>query len=418
MSVETDTIKLVNLDTGSEFTNWESAKLESDFLTPCDRFEFTAGAEIAGPDLAKKFPMGTFAAVDVNGKRQFQGIVKHVKLTASRNGTSLTVTGYDILHPLVRGNINPRIEIPKETTIADLVQKVVNDQFALPYAIFDNDNASAIAIGSDAVKKGKKYESRHKRDLKIKDIRPHDGEGAFDYVARILSHYGYWMWAQQDGLGVVIGGPDYEQTPAYTLVRKHDPNAGGAGLGNNILDATSDHNEESVPSHVFVRGSDAAAGAKGTVKAMAENPLVSYFVPAYIADRDASDRQKAETIARRFMAKQMRNWYVYECTVAGFSDPANGAIYNVNSVANVLDEKTGTEGRMWIESRTFEASRSGGKVTRLKLIPLGTLVLDWQPDETLTSVVSFPDAAATAGKEAPIKTGKFSLADCTFFGSH
>jgi len=418
-----DTIKVVNISTGKEFTNWESVTISSEFLTPCDSFQLEAGAEVAGPDLAKEiatFPRdGNGAAIQilVNDKVQFTGFVDTVEVSCDRGGSKVSVSGRDILAPIVSGNIDPNMSVPKETTLAGLVELVVFKQFSKSYVIFESDIASDIAIGAKSGKK-KKYESRHKRDLTIKDIKPHANEGAFTYLSRILQHYGYWLWASQDGKGVVIGGPDYEQPPSYTLARYHDPgSASGKGAGNNILRGALRQSETDVPSHVFVLGVAAGSAQKAAIKGMASNPFVTNFVPAYITDRDATSKEQAERIARLFLAKKMRNFLAYQCTVAGFSDRSNGNVYNTNAVASVHDEKTGTDGNMWVESRTFRKSRSAGSTTDLKLIPLNTLVLDWQAEESIKTVETYPDAAKDVGKKAPGKTGTWAIGDVSYWQS-
>lgn len=424
MTAELDSIKVVNLSTGKEFTNWESVTISSEFLTPCDSFSLTCGAEIAGPDLAKQiasYPKDNKAAaiqILINDKPQITGFVDKLSVSCDRGGTKVMVTGRDILAPIVSGNVDPRMPIPKETTIAGLVELVVFKQFSKAYAIFESDIASDIAIGAKVGGKKKKYESRHKRDLTIKDLKPHDNEGAFSYLSRILQHYGYWLWAAQDGSGVVIGGPDYDQEPAYELIRRHDPgSAKGIGRANNIVAGTLSQDETDVPSHVYVRGVDGGGGQKAAVKGMNSNPFVTNFVPAYLMDKDATSKEQAERIARLFMAKKMRNYLTYDCTVAGFSDRKTGGIYNVNAVAKVADEKTGTDGRMWVESRTFRKTRSEGSVTEMKLIPLGTLVLDWQSDESITGVKPYPEAAKDVATKAPAKTGTFEVGDVSYWQS-
>jgi len=144
---------------------------------------------------------------------------------------------------------------------------------------------------------------------------------------------------------------------------------------------------------------------------------VTNFVPAYITDRDATSKEQAERIARLFLAKKMRNFLAYQCTVAGFSDRSNGNVYNTNAVASVHDEKTGTDGNMWVESRTFRKSRSAGSTTDLKLIPLNTLVLDWQAEESIKTVETYPDAAKDVGKKAPGKTGTWAIGDVSYWQS-
>lgn len=407
LNAELDEIRVKNLDTGDEFAFWESVTVSDEFLTPCQTFSLEAGSEMAGPDLVRKLPNGAPVQIIVNDKPQLIGWVDSSEISVDdHGGTYVTIAGRDILAPLVSGNIDPRMQVAKSTTIADLVKLVLAQYGLSDYTIFDGPVPSDVAIGTDTGKK-KKYESRHAASLTIKDLNPQDNEGAFSYLTRILGHYGYWLWAAPDKLAIIVAGPDYDQKPSYTLTRKHDPTSAGLGKGNNVRSGRARTDESDVPSHVYVRGLDGSGSTKGAVVSMVANPLIRNFVPCYIRDKNAKTKEQAEVIARQFMAKKARNYFSYECTVAGFSDRRTGNVYNTNAVAVVEDEKCGVSGPLWIESRRFSKSRSAGTTTSMKLIPLGTLVLDWQPDETITGIKPFPDAALDVGKKAPSKTKQF-----------
>ena len=406
MAAELDEFKVRNLDSGDEFLFFESATVTDSYLKPCQEFTLECGSEFAGPDLCRKLPNGAAVQILVNEKPQLTGWIDKTSIsTSGHGGTKVSISGRDILAPFVAGNIDPRLQTDEKMTIADLVQLVIVKTFNLQYTIFDDAIPSDVAIGSGTGKK-KKYESRHARDLALKDLKPQDNEGGFSYLSRILGHYGYWIRACPDGTGVIIAGPDYAQKSIYTLTMLHDPKSTGVGKGNNMEDASVTLDEGKVPSHVYVRGLDGGAGPKGKVVSMITNPVVRNFVPAYIRDKHAGTQEKAEVIARLFLAKQMRSYFSYECTVAGLSDRATGNVYGVDCVATVNDEKQGVEGPLWVEERTFQVSRSG-KRTKLKLLPLGTLVLDWQPDESITGIKPYVDAAKDAGAKSPAKTGAF-----------
>jgi prophage tail gpP-like protein len=403
-----DSISVVNLKTGEEFRAIEQISLTSEFLTPCDSFTFSTGAEASGVDIGKKFAPGSKLQFLVNGTPQMTGFVDSIELSCDRGGTFISVQGRDVLSTLVDSNIDPRMQVPKSPTIAQLAELVIVKQFGLEVGFAYANDSRVQGRGTKPGEKPKPWKgSRHKQTDPLKEVTPKDNEGAFTYLSRIFTHHGYWMWASVDGTYVVIAGPDYEQPPSYDVINRFDTGTAHVGSANNVTHARFALDETGIPSQVFVRGvpnEDAAA-----VTAMYKNPLASRFKPVYIRDQLATNKEKAERIARTFAARQQRNYCVYECTVAGFSDPVTKNIWQVDSVARVRDEILGLEGNMWIESRTFSKSRGGGTTTQLKLIPPGTILLDWQPDEKIEAPTSYVVAQDGVGDGAPVNTGSYGF---------
>ena len=417
LSIDDDTLVVYNRTTGKEFRQWEEIRINSDFLGPCDDFSLTAGAEIAGVELAKQMAVGSFVELQINGKPVLTGYVDSTAVTVGRSGTRVVVSGRDVLGPVVDGNVDPRMQVPKQTDVAGLCQLVLVQQYGLGVVVIEDDGLIRQQLyGTKS--SGKKYQAKHARTDPLKELQPKDNEGAFAYLGRILSHAGYWLWATGDGQNIVIAGPDYEATPSYALTRIFVPGGGGAAAGNNVMEGTATLDETNVPSQVWCRGVDATQGTKGSVLGMAENTLTSRFKPVYIADKQANTKKAAERIAATFLARMMRNFFTYKCTVAGFVDRTTGATWAVNTVAYVRDECCGVEGNMWIESRTFQQGRNG-TTTQLKLIPLGTLLLDVPASAIPPFPKSYTDARTSAapGTGSPLKTGNFTVGDVTFFGS-
>jgi prophage tail gpP-like protein len=409
-----DELRIVNLDTGQEFTSWESASITSEFLTPCDSFRLEAGADIKAAELARDLFPGAIVQILVNGHPQLTGYVDKVSISDGRSGGRVHVEGRDFLSSVVDGNVDPRMQVAKTITVEQLCAKVITEQFAHRVEIVDVNRSHGTAIGKNLGGKRKSYQSKHPRKDPLKDITPRDNEGAFSYLSRILTHHGYWLWGACDATHVVVAGPEYNQPAAFKLIKKYDPGGTGAGRANNVLDSTFTIDETSVPTLVQVRGQAGGAGSKSAILGAAKNFLTTRFKPVYISDRDATSKEKAERVARVFLARQMRNFLTYECTVAGFSDRETGGIYQVDSIADVDDERCGVQGPMWIESRSFEKSRGSGTTTRLKLIPRGTLVLDWQPDEQIPQVTTPLEAQTDLGKLAFVKTGRFLVDELQF----
>jgi prophage tail gpP-like protein len=66
--------------------------------------------------------------------------------------------------------------------------------------------------------------------------------------------------------------------------------------------------------------------------------------------------------------------YQFTCEVPGIVS-ATGAVWQVDTVANVVCEAFGINEPMYVLERELSQDRNSGQRTRLKLIPLGALVL-------------------------------------------
>lgn len=388
--------------------------VNSDFLTPCDSFNLTAGADQKAIDIARDLAADSKVQILVGSEAILTGYVDEVDLEPERGGTSVRISGRDILGPVVDGHVDPRLQVGKETTIEELVSLVLS-QWGLPYGILrQNNSAAALSRGAPRKEWSK---SRHKRRDPIKDVKPRSGEGAFGYLSRILQHYGYWLYASAEGDSVVVAGPDYDHEPAFKLVRAGMGKLERAqgGCGNNIIKGSAKTSTTSMPSHVYVRGADSSRGEKAKILVCVTFDKVRRFKPMYIEDQHATDAESAERIARLALAKKACDFFSYNCTVSGFRDSVKGGIYCVDGIAQIYDQACGVRGPMWIKSRTFTQSRSGS-FTDLSLIPLGTLLFDLDASEQSELALPYEKALSQmVTKNAPVLSGNFSQNGVDYF---
>ncbi len=416
-----DRLVLENQDTGARLDVWESAELSSDFLTPCDSFRFTAGSESSPKEIAKLFPTGSNVLVKVllqEGREAhlIDGVVDRARLHSGRDGRTVSIEGRDFLGRVEDSNVDPRIPLPKPPTIKAVFDVVLRGQFGLEVEQIEENEKTKQAIGPRLKKlppKPRKKPSRRSRTAPINDATPRDNEGAFSYLQRLGTQYGFHLWAAS-GSGqrlVVVAGPDYDQEAHYTLRLRRGP----AGAANNIKVADLNVDESRVPSHVFVKGTFFGPADRKKNVALAKNPVATAFKPVYLVDQKAKDKESTERIARAFLGRQLRNFIEYRVTVSGMADPETGAVYAVDTICDVQDEDCGVFGRMWVESVTINKGR-GGTTTTLKLIPPGTLVLDWQPGEQIDQAIDTAAALAESlGAQSFAKTREFTYNGVEFW---
>ncbi len=375
---DTDSLVLITED-GTQFDFWTSATISDDFLTPCQTMSMTIGVDETRFDVISKFQIGQQFRLEVNGNPIMAGFLDSAEMSDDwSGGVSVTITGRDVLSPVVDSNINPSMQIAKEMSLDALLQKVIVEEFDLPIIIFDDANGGAEKARN--LSTGKKINAKPKKGKKkvkdpLKDLRPHANEGGFQYITRFAHRAGYHVWAMPDGSGAVIGTPTYEQPPSYTL-RRLRATSPGRGGGNNIEKGSAKLDYTHVPSHVFVRGKGAKPGDKSKPIGFAEFVAAPYFKPFYVTDDESTTKDHADAVARFTLGKALRTSLNYNVTVRGLSDPATGAVYTVDTVVDVQDERIGITGAMWIESRVFRKSRAG-TFTDLKLIPADSLLMGY-----------------------------------------
>ena len=390
--------KVVNLDTGDEFAAWESCEINSQFLAGCASFTLDAASEKTAIDLARSLAADAKVRIFVDdGEMVLTGYVDECKLSVSRNGYKVHVTGRDVLGPVVDGNVDPRMQVPKEATLLDLAKLVLTDQFKL---LVDFEESALPPEKQSKVGAPKSWDkSKHKRKTPIKDAKPKDNEGALAYLSRIFMHHGYWLWAAPGGGYIHIAGPEYDQTPLndITLVP--------GSSRTNVISATSTTSTRDVPSHVLVRGSDSGRGQCAAVGGASRRACARRSEYVYVAAGTATNQEKAERIAAQFLAKKQKDFFHYECTVVGHA--GTGGVWAVNTVANIKDDVLGVSGPMWIEGVSFRQSRNGGTTTDLKLIPLNTLLFDIPDGSSAPAFQPYQNIVITEAS-APVLSQQFT----------
>lgn len=398
MADRNDRLRIVNAKTGDALDVWESAEASSDFLTPCDTFRFDAGSEAAPVEIARRFPPGAnviVSAVLHEGREAvlLDGYVDAVDMSSDRGGgRRLTIEGRDFLSQVVDSHVDPRKPPPGQPTIEQVNDFVLKGQFKLEYEITEENVKTHEAIGRRLKKRPPLRPSRRSRKQSVNDSVPRDNEGAWQYLARLNSDHGYWLSAGRtpERRYAIIAGPNYDQDSHYGLRLLRGP----AGAANNVIKSSLRVDESGVPSHVYVKGGFFGRGDQAGNVSMAENAVVSRFKPAFIVDQKAKTKESTERIARMLLGKQIRNYFTYRATVQGIVDEETGALYAADTMVDVRDDDMGVSGLWWVESCTVRKSRKSGTTTELKLIPPGTLVLDWQPDEEIDRALTYVAAQA------------------------
>lgn len=300
--VDSVSMRIRGLDV--EIKTWKSYSVRHDFLTPTAAFDFTfaTNAPLAYDEV---FQAGAEVVISCDNAPQMTGVIERVRKRASRDsGTVYTISGRDILGPVVSASIDPKIRISSNQTVFDFLTLVLG-QFGINKVIVGDALNYSIVTGyqkgkggtqtrTSQVKEAKSrtaagstkativYEtktvtqvvSRDRPDLKaipLDQLKPKIGDGAMQVIERLLHRLGLQIFAMADGSGVVVDSPDYTTPPVHRLVRRFDGQA-----QNNVLEGENDTNAEAQPSCVLAVGQSSGSDmAKIRLKAIAVNELVA-----------------------------------------------------------------------------------------------------------------------------------------------
>ena len=408
---EKDTVELLVVSTGDVIRRWKEYSVNSDFLTPTDGWSFrVAAGDLDTAERALLRP-GQVVRLSVNGYTQLEGTIDTIDVSTSRSGgTEINIQGRDLLAECVDSCADPKIRLKPSDTLESALIKIFEPFGITPneLVIYDQEDRE-LRTGGVYKQGGKKDRSpvsrRRKEAPRVSDVgyqRPHPNEGAFAFASRISQRFGLWIWMSALGKNVIVGTPAFDGEPLYELRSRVTNTA-----ANNVLESSLRLELSEQPSVIYAEGSG-GGGEFGKAKHRAfmtnpaidvdNDPAIETFLtrfpgatelvfpafqhkrlkartsrPMYLHDEESKTFEQLQKFIQREMATRVRRAYTYRCTVVGHYNRETGAIYSVNTVADVIDENVGANERLWIKSRTFRKSRTGGSTTELELIRLNSL---------------------------------------------
>lgn len=434
------TVKLI--DKKIELNTWDRCIIKSDFLTPTDSWDLTLSLEDSSQ--APPFQEGDKIQICVNNKPQVTGYIEHINVRLNRsNGLIYQLSGRDILGPVVSANLDSKLKIVESMSILDLLNAVLKDfgitniyntdanninimtgintkavknktavttQIAFAKAVPGSNQSVELQYESEQINFFKAADRKDLKTLTLKDLKPKDAEGAYNFIDRILKRLGFRLWAMADGSGVIVDRPDFSSPAQHRLTRKR------AGQENNIIEGELNINAEYQPVAILAKAnSNDSDGQSVSMKVLAINefngldssgqpiqiikdlqarnpglktiPLrpslidnrrkfSTSFIPVilYLKDDESRSISQLASFARKELSLKQKEYFVYNASCQGFS--FEGRPFAVNTLVDTIDEITKVEEPLWVYSRTFTKSRDGGTVTNLVLMKPFTLELN------------------------------------------
>lgn len=248
-----------------------------------------------------------------------------------------------------------------------------------------------------------------------KSIKVKVGTTWFDFIVNQLRRAGLFIWAAVDG-SFILSKPNGLRPAIYRIIRRRgtldEPGAVNV-LGQPTF--SSDITKRYTECHVFGRAGGGKAGRGKVTARHYDEEMIALYNPDPADRANGGKRRKPEIIeddkvktiaqaaflARRKVAESRRAGWSLSYTVRGHSAPALGggrAIWQPNTVVEVVDDELGVEGPMWVESVVYR--RKPETTTEIKLLRIEDLIF---AEEDV--------AAQKAGKRPGLQKGRPGIAN-------
>lgn len=393
MSARTHGVVEMHFSDGSTIDAWNSLSLRDSYTDPLGELTFeTTPPRKFITDYRRRLAKGELVAILVNGVSQGVFMIQSSPRKHGKHGTTFSPTCHTPLITPYQGSVDPELthKAPTDVPLTDTILKALG-----PYGF---RNVIADTSGSVFTVSGKTLDGRAPpvvlTKLTHKESHPQEGELAYQYVARLITRLGCCLRMAPDGT-LLVGKPDYDQPPAYTLIRTL---SGGAGPGDYFVgDVDVMDTNDGQYSEVTVRGmshddptqTQTSLPIGRVVEKLLHANRPSYastaaaYKPKFVKDKGSRDKLRATSTAKLELGLAASKAFYITGVVDGFVS-TTGRIWSVDTIAHVIIEQEEIDEDMWIAERVLTLSRGGGdgdgEHTRLKLLPKGALVLGDVPN--------------------------------------
>ena len=433
---EVDTVTLSLPAYQKEITTWESYSLNKRFLTPTDAWTFVV--DTADASLATILVPGAEVQLSVNGAPQCTGYIDKRRIEASESGTRITISGRDILGPVVDATVDPAFAFAASTTLVTFLAALLapfgittiynSDLYnyqvltGWPAGVHKASGGSTVTAqnlgGASIVGSTVSVDTQPTRPdlhtLQLTQAKPHAGEGVYAYIDRMLRRLGLTLWAMADGSGVVVDVPNYAGDATQQQIR-HKTDASSAS--NTVEPGSSvDFDLSEQPSVIVATGFGSGQDTqKSKLRVIMINeltglddsgdplpdilaikarypsavvlPLRSQLKaltrpqgdpkinrPFFLKDDESKNLQQLEAFVRREMGRRQQKALTCNYVVKGHTSDGTHP-WSVNTMTTVDDDVFGVSEPMWIVERTFSKTFGSGTRTAMKLIRPNTLMI-------------------------------------------
>ncbi len=385
---------------------FNSYKINTNYMTPTDSWEFVVYSENDQFDLRRIWRPLQPVRLYINGACQCIGRIDGIE-GVGPSGGPLRVFGRDYMADIVDATVDPQFMVQKSWTLEQALLSLFRP-FGITEIRASNFDALVLLVGDAATTKiAKKSKAKKKpHEINLADFKAEENLGVHEFANKILARHGFLMLPASDRNAVTIDSPNYDQEPLFELRRP-----------GNILEASARRDYSNVPTVTIARGrtgdsNDKAASNRSEYKTFTGNapnldlakneeirrilartdslsaiieerydlksnaqPLAgTLYRPLFYRDREARNKEQLDNSVRRMIAERLRDTLTYDVSMRGHTETTSGAVYSVDTLADVFDGIEDVFERLWCFDRTFENDGKGPK-TMLKYIRPASYVL-------------------------------------------
>ena len=392
MSAPTRAQLKLTFDDGGLIDAWTEATLKDSFVDPLGALQLVAKPATSAQyaDYRAKLAKGEQVHVYINGAHQGRFIIQDCEReTGATEGRVIRVTAHTPLITPYEGAVDPDLSLAHATdvSIAAAVLLVLG-----PYGfdVIDTDARAHVNALTGVPLPGGKGPQFAVGDLKMRNASAHDGETAYQFVARIITRLGCCLRILEDDT-LFVGVPNYDQATAYTVVQTRTPGTypGADRFFGPVKIRETNAGQFAQTAVIGMRhlgaGDPNVARPKAVVLASDVIPLrcqyrssVARFKPFTYKDKSSRDAAQAQNAALFELGMRAKDAYVVEGAVDGWISRA-GRVWTVDTMARVVVENEGLDDPMYLLERTLHEDPQNGQWTSLKFIPKGALILGEKP---------------------------------------
>ncbi|KAA5957741.1 MULTISPECIES: phage baseplate assembly protein [unclassified Pantoea] len=327
---------------GVTHSDWESASVDSSFLTPAGAWSLRIGLNEARPP-ADVHP-GARAVLSAGSDILMTGLIDDINHDVTNGRHVLNLAGRDNAGALV--DCSAPIFTAENMTLAEVINKIVK-----PSGI------TKIAIHADKSTAPKKF-----------SIQP--GQTAWSALMNVAEVNGLWPWIAPDGT-LIIGGPDYSAAPVDSLVMRKDGTGNLLQLGK-LTSIAGRYSQVTVLSQSH--GTQSHNGAHNRHGTATDTGMTLYrpFIEV-MGDTDTDDMATAR--ARKILSDSRLKALTLTATVRGVRT-SGGTAWQPGQRVAVRSDIHDIDAIYFIMARTIRCGRGQELVTTLTLKEDGI----WTPD--------------------------------------
>ncbi len=373
---------------GTFYDGFQSYKIESNYTTPTDAWEFVVYSESDPAGLRQRWRPLQPVKLYVNGCCQIIGRIDRI-MGVGPGSSALKVMGRDYLADIVDSTMDPTYQVSKEMTIGDMILEIFK-----PWGITSVLSDSALTRNIRTGKQPYQPDPQDLTQFRLEDLKAEENQGVFEFANKIVARHGWTIQPGGTRDSVCIVRPQYAQPPLYSAERP-----------GNIEEGVADRNYANVPTVTLGRGraggnkhqvggsrsefptfSEGAPSRIGLTTEVlnittaddniavtrekrfdpkrGDNTLYGYTPPVYkplfFRDKDSRNDAQVERAVRRMVAEKLRETLQYNLTVRGNMDSQSGATWSLDTIVRVADGVEAVHENLWIWDRTLENDGDSG----------------------------------------------------------